>query len=67
MDFSPMTEAAVVYSRPAAWKIVLAFGLVYVAWSTTYLAIKEGIKTLPPALFAGTRLTSAGLIIVNNR
>ncbi len=59
-----MIEAAVVPSRPAAWKIVLAFGLVYVAWSTTYLAIKEGVKTLPPALFAGTRLASAGLLLL---
>jgi drug/metabolite transporter (DMT)-like permease len=43
---------------------VLAFTLVYLSWGTTYLAIKEGVRTLPPALFGGTRILLAGLILL---
>jgi drug/metabolite transporter (DMT)-like permease len=48
---------------PAAWSVALAFALVYVCWGTTYLAIKEGVKAFPPALFAGTRIGLAGLLL----
>jgi drug/metabolite transporter (DMT)-like permease len=49
---------------PARWALVLAFALVYLSWGTTYLAIKEGVKTLPPALFGGTRVATAGLLLL---
>ena len=41
--------------RPPAWAIALAFGVVYLTWGTTYLAIKVGVhdEALPPALFGG--------------
>ncbi len=48
---------------PAPWAILLAFTLVYLAWGTTYLAIREGVKQFPPGLFGGLRLTAAGLIL----
>lgn len=51
-------------SGPALWKLVLAFAIVYISWGTTYFAIKEGVKTLPPALFAGPRLAIAGFIVL---
>jgi len=51
-------------SQPATWALVLAFAIIYLSWGTTYLAIKEGVRTLPPALFAGPRLMLAGLIIL---
>jgi len=47
--------------RPAAWALTLAFALVYVSWGTTYLAIKEGVRQLPPGLFGGVRILLAGL------
>jgi drug/metabolite transporter (DMT)-like permease len=50
--------------RPAAWIIVLAFLIVYLAWGTTYFAIREGVRTLPPALFGGLRIGSAGVILL---
>src|SRR5262245_42721551 len=50
--------------HPAAWSIVLAFTLVYLSWGTTYLAIKEGVRALPPALFNGPRVTLAGLLLL---
>jgi drug/metabolite transporter (DMT)-like permease len=52
--------------RPATWAILLAFSLVYVSWGTTYLAIQRGVRdeNLPPALFGGTRVCLAGLILL---
>lgn len=49
---------------PPAWQVGLALGLVYVCWSTTYLAIQEGVRTLPPLLFGGTRVMLAGLVLL---
>jgi drug/metabolite transporter (DMT)-like permease len=50
--------------RPARWAVAVAFALVYTAWGTTYLAIKAGVKTLPPGLFGGTRVCAAGLCLL---
>jgi drug/metabolite transporter (DMT)-like permease len=49
---------------PPRWAVPLAFTLVYLAWGTTYLAIKMGVKDLPPALFGGTRVGLAGLLLL---
>lgn len=43
--------------------IVLAFGVIYLSWGTTYLAIKFGLDGMPPCLFGGTRLMLAGVIL----
>ena len=51
--------------RPAAWAVGLAFALVYTSWGTTYLANKEGVRALPPALFGGTRICLAGLVLLS--
>jgi drug/metabolite transporter (DMT)-like permease len=60
-----MSDASVsTERRPAAWALALAFLIVYVVWGTTYFAIKEGVKTLPPALFGGVRIGSAGLLLL---
>jgi drug/metabolite transporter (DMT)-like permease len=45
------------------WRLIFAFGLVYVVWGSTYLAIRIAIETLPSFLMAGTRFTVAGLIL----
>ncbi len=50
--------------KPAAWKVALALGAVYLAWGTTYLAIQEGVRELPPGLFGGLRLLLAGLLVL---
>jgi drug/metabolite transporter (DMT)-like permease len=51
-------------TAPARWKIIFAFALVYISWGTTYLAIGKGVEVFPPALFGGTRLATAGLILL---
>lgn len=50
--------------RPAGWAIVLAFAIVYFTWGTTYFAIREGVRTLPPALFGGLRIGAAGVVLL---
>jgi drug/metabolite transporter (DMT)-like permease len=42
----------------AAWAAVCIF------WGTTYLAIRVGLETLPPMLFAGIRFLIAGTILM---
>jgi len=46
--------------------LILAFGLVYVCWGTTYLALKKGVQEerWPPALFGGVRIGIAGLLLL---
>lgn len=42
-----------------------AWGAVCLFWGTTYLAIRIGVKTVPPALFGGLRFLTAGLIFLS--
>jgi len=44
-------------------RVILAFAVVYLVWGSTYLAIRVGVETLPPVLFAGMRFLAAGLIL----
>jgi len=50
-------------SRPAVWKIFLAFAIIYLVWGSTYLAIRVGVREMPPFLMAGLRFTAAGLVL----
>ncbi len=43
--------------------VLIAFGLVYVVWGSTYLAIRVGVESFPPLLLAGTRHLLTGLIL----
>jgi drug/metabolite transporter (DMT)-like permease len=49
--------------RPATWKILLAFAIIYFVWGSTYLAIRVGVSEMPPFLMAGLRFTAAGLAL----
>ena len=60
----PHASPSPLVGQPAPWKTALALTLVYLAWGTTYLAIEQGVKTLPPALFAGSRVALAGLVVL---
>src|ERR1700733_11559016 len=48
--------------RPT-WKTLLAFGIIYLVWGSTFLAIRIGVHELPPFLFAAMRFLIAGLIL----
>jgi drug/metabolite transporter (DMT)-like permease len=49
--------------RPARWKILLAFGIIYFLWGSTYLAIRVGVREVPPFLLAAMRFAIAGLVL----
>jgi len=59
-----MSHPAAPSSHPSRWALVVAFALVYTAWGTTFLAIQNGVRSLPPGLFAGVRVTLAGLVLL---
>ena len=49
--------------RPASWKILLAFGIIYFVWGSTFLAIRIGVREVPPFLLAGMRFFVSGVIL----
>ena len=51
-------------SSPSPWKIILAFGLVYVFWGSTYLGIGIAVEQIPPAHMCAARFLVAGLVML---
>jgi drug/metabolite transporter (DMT)-like permease len=49
--------------RPAAWKTLLAFAIIYFVWGSTFLAIRVGVREVPPLLLAAMRFLVAGLAL----
>lgn len=45
------------------WKILLAFGIIYFVWGSTFYAIRVGVSEVPPFLFAAMRFLAAGLLL----
>ena len=46
---------------PPPWAIALGFGIVFLSWGTTYKATSIAMhEHMPPGLFGGLRLFSAG-------
>jgi drug/metabolite transporter (DMT)-like permease len=50
--------------RQSRWTVILAFGLVYLFWGSTYLAIDIAVQTIPPALMCGLRFSIAGVVML---
>ncbi|MCU1298062.1 MAG: Permease of the drug/metabolite transporter superfamily [Acidobacteriaceae bacterium] len=50
-------------TRPARWKILCAFFIIYFVWGSTYLGIRVGVHEVPPFLLAAIRFTFAGLVL----
>jgi drug/metabolite transporter (DMT)-like permease len=46
------------------WKIMVAFGLVYVFWGSTYLGIGIAVEQIPPAVMCGARFLTAGTVML---
>ena len=44
-------------------KTILAFAIIYLVWGSTFLAIRIGVRELPPFLFAAMRFLVAGLAL----
>ena len=50
-------------SHPAKWKVLLAFGIIYFVWGSTFLAIRVGVREVPPFFLAGMRFLIAGFAL----
>jgi drug/metabolite transporter (DMT)-like permease len=47
----------------ATWKTLLAFAIIYFVWGSTFLAIRVGVREVPPFLLASMRFSVAGLAL----
>jgi len=50
-------------TRPARWQVLLAFAIVYFVWGSTFLAIRVGVREVPPFLLAAIRFLLAGIVL----
>jgi drug/metabolite transporter (DMT)-like permease len=50
-------------ARPASWKVLLAFAVIYFVWGSTFLAIRVGVHEVPPFLLAGIRFFVSGIVL----
>ena len=47
-------------NRPRTWQTLLAYATIYLVWGSTFLAIRIGVKEVPPFLLAAIRFLLAG-------
>ena len=52
-----------VTSKPPTWQVLLAFAIIYFVWGSTFLAIRVGVREVPPFLLAGIRFLTAGIVL----
>src|SRR6202140_4069446 len=50
-------------AHPPTWKTLSAFAIIYLVWGSTYLAIRVGVREVPPFLLAAMRFLVAGLVL----
>jgi drug/metabolite transporter (DMT)-like permease len=50
-------------TRRPTWKTLLAFAIIYFVWGSTFLAIRVGVREVPPFLLAAMRFLVAGLVL----
>src|ERR1700742_4295967 len=50
-------------ARPPIWELLFAFSIIYFVWGSTFLAIRVGVREVPPFLLAGLRFFIAGIIL----
>ncbi|MFZ0038940.1 MAG: EamA family transporter [Candidatus Acidiferrales bacterium] len=51
------------HTRPPKWKTLLAFSIIYFVWGSTFLAVRVGVREVPPLIFAAMRFLAAGTAI----
>jgi drug/metabolite transporter (DMT)-like permease len=50
------------HHRPTG-KTLLAFAIIYFVWGSTYLAVRVGVREVPPLILAAMRFSVAGLVL----
>src|SRR5205814_10446653 len=51
------------HSHRPTWKTLLAFAIIYFVWGSTFLAIRVGVREVPPFLLAAMRFLVAGIVL----
>lgn len=51
-------------TKPPQYQTLLAIAILYLVWGSTYLAIRVGVREVPPFLLAGLRFLTAGAVLV---
>src|SRR6202158_615474 len=51
-------------TSPSRWKVIFAFGLVYVFWGSTYLGIGIAVEQIPPGVMCAARFLTAGTVML---
>jgi drug/metabolite transporter (DMT)-like permease len=62
-DFAEESSGMDAASQPRVWKVLLAFAIIYFVWGSTFLAIRVGVREVPPFLLAGMRFLVAGIVL----
>jgi drug/metabolite transporter (DMT)-like permease len=60
------TDAALLMdanTHNSRWKTVAAFATIYLVWGSTFLAIRVGVREVPPFLLAAMRFLVAGFVL----
>ncbi len=63
MNAPATTAASSAATHRSPLLAALAFGIVYIVWGSTYLAIRFAVETVPPFVMAAGRHLLAGLIL----
>jgi drug/metabolite transporter (DMT)-like permease len=50
-------------AKAHTWKVLVAFAIIYFVWGSTFLAIRVGVREVPPFLLAGMRFLVAGAVL----
>ena len=50
-------------SGVSRWKTLAAFAVIYLVWGSTFLAIRVGVREVPPFVLAGMRFVAAGILL----
>jgi drug/metabolite transporter (DMT)-like permease len=50
-------------NRPVKFLVVAAFAALYIIWGSTYVAIRIGIRNIPPLYLVGVRFLVAGILL----
>ena len=62
-----MPSTTVPTQAPRRLQVLTAFGLVYVLWGSTYLAIRIAVEHLTPLMMGALRFIAAGLLMLGFR
>jgi drug/metabolite transporter (DMT)-like permease len=58
-----MAANAITVAHRPTWKTLLAFAIIYFVWGSTFLAIRVGVREVPPLVLAAMRFSIAGAVL----